>query len=138
MIYPIGVFEKGHQHLPEEPYFPFAIASTASMEYQDYARAAHWMKIASETPDAPPWYRASYAGFLEETTNREVSLNYLKQQIDVQTNQTIRDYLTNKYRRVLHEMYQDKIRELRKSIYNDISSRYIRSLRVESSNRRSF
>ena len=107
------IFEKGHQHLPEEPYFPFAIASTASMEHQDYARAAHWMKIASETPNAPPWYRASYAGFLEESANREVSLNYLKQQIEGQSNETIRDYLINKYRRVLHEMYQQQIRDLR-------------------------
>ena len=83
------------------------------MEYQDYPRAAHWMKIASETPDAPPWYRASYAGFLEESANRDVSLNYLKQKIEEQSNQTIRDYLRNKYQRVLHEMYQERIRELR-------------------------
>ena len=107
------VFEKGHKHLPNEPYFPFAIASTASLEHQDYEKAVHWMKIASETPNAPAWYRANYAGLLEKSENRDISINYLRQQIATQNNQTIKDYLINKYQRLLHEVYQDNIRELR-------------------------
>jgi len=107
------VFEKGHKHLPNEPYFPFAIASTASLEHQNYEKAVYWMKIASETPNAPAWYRASYAGLLEKSENRDISINYLRHQIAIQNNQTIKDYLTNKYQRLLHDVYQDNIRALR-------------------------
>ena len=83
------VFEKGHKHLPNEPYF-LCNRITASLEHQNYEKAVHWMKIASETPNAPPWYRASYAGLLEKSENRDISINYLRHQIAIQNNQTIK------------------------------------------------
>jgi hypothetical protein len=58
-----GLFEKGMENLPEEPYFPFSIGMNAYLYLKDLDRAAYYLDLASQIPGAPPWYASAAAAF---------------------------------------------------------------------------
>jgi hypothetical protein len=108
-----NIYELGHKELPDEPFFPFSIATHAAQEFDDIERAIHWMKIAAAAPNAPAWYQAAVAGLLNDGGQNEASIRYIRNQLERQEEPAIRSFLEVRLQRLLHEQHSALIEETR-------------------------
>ena len=87
------IFELGHEALPEDPYFPFSRGMNSYLypDAQDHEasmlEAAEWIERAAELPGTPGWYKGTAAVFRSEAGSgqREVAIEYLEQQLELET-----------------------------------------------------
>jgi hypothetical protein len=107
------VFGRGYEILPGDYYFPFALSSNASIYGNDMEEAAHWLQIAAGIEGAPAWFRSAVANMLTKAGHREVSLRYIYEQLELQSDPAVVDSLNQRLWLILHDGYTEKIAVLR-------------------------
>jgi hypothetical protein len=109
------IFEAGHAAIPEDSFFPFALGMNAFLYRQDVKVAFRWIATAAELPNAPNWYRAAAAGFVEEGGDRRAALRYLEEEMRADQKPRVREALLVKYNTLLHDELVDQIDDHRQS-----------------------
>lgn len=102
------LFKKGHEALPEDPYFPFSVGMNYYLHLGDPAEAAKWLKIAAAIPGAPEWYERSAAGIMVEETSRAVARDYLQDELKQTTEPQLREHLEDQIHRLDHDDLSDQ------------------------------
>jgi len=114
------IFELGHRNLPEDYYFPFALAMNAYQEHKDYDAAEQWMRIAVTKEGAPSWYRAAMAGVIDEKGQREASMRYLEEELQKELSLSVRDITEERLRLLKHEAYTELIQQQKDQLELDL------------------
>jgi len=109
-----SIFRAGHEALPEDSFFPFALGMNAFLYRQDLKQAFHWIATAAELPNAPDWYRTAAAGFVEEGGDRRAALRYLEEEMQADQKPRVREALLVKYNSLLHDELVEQIAQHRK------------------------
>ena len=113
-----ALFTKGHEALPEDHFFPFAVGINHYLGKEDAEQAAHWVRIAASLPGAPTWYASAAQGFIVNTSNRDVAIRYLREELAETSDPELREPLEAKLRLLMHEHMVEKFEELA-SLYEE-------------------
>lgn len=73
------VFRRGHDALPDEPFFPFSVGMDAYLYRDDPATAAKWMAKAAAIPRSPRWYAGAAAAMQRRTGDAAGAIQYLRE-----------------------------------------------------------
>jgi hypothetical protein len=98
-----ALFERGMRALPEDPYFPFALAMNHYLYRQDPARAAALVQQAARLPGAPAWYPAAAAAFLDQQGQRAVAARYIDEQLQSETRPEVLRALEGRKALLVHD-----------------------------------
>jgi hypothetical protein len=116
------IFELGMHFLPEDPYFPFSRGMNSYL-YPDpedpeksKAEAAEYLRLAAELPGAPGWYKGTVAIFLDEAEQRNLALEYLSEQIELETRPRAREVLTERWAELKHDELAEEMEAYREKV----------------------
>ncbi len=112
------IFMKGHEALPDDHFFPFAIGMNYYIGLGDAVKASEWLKLAAGLPSAPVWYAAAARGFIVEDSQRPVAIRYLREELAQTDNPELRKPLEAKLKMLMHGEMVDKFEELQAQ-FND-------------------
>ncbi len=103
------VFTAGHEALPDDYFFPFAIGMNFYLHKDDPFEAGRWLKIAAGLPKAPEWYAKSARMFVVQKTQRSVALRHLDEELAASSDPNLREYLEEQKARLLHDGYVEAL-----------------------------
>jgi len=103
------IFKAGHEALPEDYFFPFAIGMNYYLYKDDAFEAGRWLKIAAELPGAPGWYAKSARMFVVKTTQRQVALRHLDEELAATSDPNLREFLEHQRAILLHDGYAEAL-----------------------------
>lgn len=108
-----SLFLHGRDALPDDAFFPFALGMNAYLHRGDVDSAADWLKEAAGRPNAPDWYAAAAASFIQRSGERRAAVRYLDEEIARATNPRVRERLELRRARFVHDELVDRIAERR-------------------------
>jgi hypothetical protein len=107
---------RGRAAFPQDSFFPFSLGMNAYLFRNDVGATVRWIELAASLPNAPPWYAAAAAGFLDQRGQREAALRFLDEQLASSTRPEERAALEGRRARLLHDHYVDAIAQRRAAV----------------------
>jgi hypothetical protein len=104
-----AVFLAAMEHLPDDPYFPFALGMNHYLQRGDLERAIHWIDVAAQKPGAPAWYRITSAGILADHDMRPKAIRFLEEQRAATEDPDIREMIDRRLLVLRHDSLAESL-----------------------------
>ncbi len=104
---------RGHEALPDDYFFPFAIGMSHYLEFDDAEAAYEWLNKAAVLPGAPSWYRLAATGFVVKSNQRQTAIRFLREELAQTSDPDLREPLENKLKSLMHDELSERLGGLR-------------------------